>query len=93
MSMQTFLVELMLPPSASCVVLFPFFNSKVGLWKTINAAISCQILPRLRRDILTSGVDNVHPHSAVVTQKLLKQFKWDVSDHPAHSPDFISFLN
>ncbi|GBN45803.1 hypothetical protein AVEN_77494-1 [Araneus ventricosus] len=49
----------------------------------------------LRRAIPTSGVilihDNVHPHSAVVTQQLLEQFKWDVSDHPAYSPDFHLF--
>ncbi|GBN17753.1 hypothetical protein AVEN_236958-1 [Araneus ventricosus] len=31
--------------------------------------------------------DNAHLHSAVVTQQLLEQFKWDMSDHPAYSPD------
>ncbi|GBN87413.1 hypothetical protein AVEN_207193-1 [Araneus ventricosus] len=25
-------------------------------------------------------------HSAIVTQQLLEQHKWDVSDHPAYSP-------
>ncbi|GBM19690.1 hypothetical protein AVEN_199858-1 [Araneus ventricosus] len=44
--------------------------------------ISCisQTLRRLRKFILTSGVvlihDNARPHSAVVTQQLLEQFKW-----------------
>ncbi|GBN47342.1 hypothetical protein AVEN_187791-1 [Araneus ventricosus] len=28
--------------------------------------------------------------SAVVTQQLLEQFKWDVSDLPAYSPDFAT---
>ncbi|GBN38902.1 hypothetical protein AVEN_116563-1 [Araneus ventricosus] len=46
------------------------------------------------KSILTSGVvllhDNIRPHSAVVTQQLLKQFKWDVSDHPAYSPDLAA---
>ncbi|GBM87033.1 hypothetical protein AVEN_139998-1, partial [Araneus ventricosus] len=50
------------------------------------------ILRRLRTAILTSGValahDNDHPHSVVVTQQLLEQFEWDVSDHPVYSPDF-----
>ncbi|GBL74692.1 hypothetical protein AVEN_243576-1 [Araneus ventricosus] len=31
-----------------------------------------------------------HPHSVVVTQQLLEQFKWDVSDHPAYSPDIAT---
>ncbi|GBM04748.1 hypothetical protein AVEN_20193-1 [Araneus ventricosus] len=79
----------MLPPSASCVVLFSFFKQKVGLWKKINAAVSCQTLRRLRRAILTSGVvlihDNARPHSAVVTQQLLEKFRWDVSEYPAYS--------
>ncbi|GBM07016.1 hypothetical protein AVEN_63462-1 [Araneus ventricosus] len=48
------------------------------------------ILRRLRRVILTPGVvlihDNTRPHSAVVTQQLLEQVKWDASDHPAYSP-------
>ncbi|GBN54993.1 hypothetical protein AVEN_215495-1 [Araneus ventricosus] len=84
----------MLPPSASCVVLFAFFKQKVGLWKTINAAVSCQTLRRLRRAILISGVvlihDNALPHNIVVTQQLLEQFKRDVSDHPAYGPDLAT---
>ncbi|GBM13403.1 hypothetical protein AVEN_54412-1 [Araneus ventricosus] len=65
---------------------------KVGLWKTVNAAVSCQTLRKLRRAIVTSGVvpihNNTRPHNAVVTQQLLEQFKWDMSDHPACSPRF-----
>ncbi|GBM69954.1 hypothetical protein AVEN_210605-1 [Araneus ventricosus] len=68
-----------------------FFTQKVGLWKTIDAAVSCQTLRQLRRALLTSGVvlihDSTRPHSAVVTQQLLEQFKRFVSDHPAYSPD------
>ncbi|GBM81588.1 hypothetical protein AVEN_82172-1 [Araneus ventricosus] len=67
---------------------------KVGLGKTINAAVSCQTLRRLRRVILTSGVviidDNARPPNAVVTQQLLKQFKWDVSDHSAYNPELAT---
>ncbi|GBL84764.1 hypothetical protein AVEN_93807-1 [Araneus ventricosus] len=83
----------MLPPSASCVVLLTFFKQKEG-WKTINAAISCQTLRRLRRAILTSGLvlihDNARPHDAAVTQYLLDQFKWDVSDYPMHRSDLAT---
>ncbi|GBL80980.1 hypothetical protein AVEN_83073-1 [Araneus ventricosus] len=52
-------------------------------WKTMNAAVSCQTLRRLRRghsDFWSCLIhDNAHPHSAAVTQQLLEQFKWDVS--------------
>ncbi|GBO15289.1 hypothetical protein AVEN_93640-1 [Araneus ventricosus] len=34
--------------------------------------------------------DNARPHGAVVTQQLLEQFKCDISDHPAHSPDLAT---
>ncbi|XP_039291117.1 WD repeat-containing protein 13-like [Nilaparvata lugens] len=44
-----------------------------------------------RRGMLTSGVvlihDNARPPSAAVTKRLLDEFKWDVFDHPAYSPD------
>ncbi|GBL86554.1 hypothetical protein AVEN_194811-1 [Araneus ventricosus] len=66
----------------------------IDLWKTINAAVSCQTLRQVRRTILTSGVvlirDNINPHSTVVTQQLLQQFKWDVSDHPGYSPNLAT---
>ncbi|GBL96769.1 hypothetical protein AVEN_118916-1 [Araneus ventricosus] len=86
--------KLMLPPSASCVMLFAFFKHKVGLWKTNNAVVSCQTLRGLRKTILTSKVvlmhDNARPHNAVVTQQLLGQLKWEVSDHPVYSPDLAT---
>ncbi len=31
--------------------------------------------------------DNAHPHSARITQELLKTFKWAIFEHPPHSPD------
>ncbi|GBL97921.1 hypothetical protein AVEN_242206-1 [Araneus ventricosus] len=81
----------MLPPSANCIVLFAFFRQKAGLWKTIDAAVSYQNLRRLRRVLMISGIIFIHSndrlHSAVVTQQLLKQFKWDVSVRPAYNPD------
>ncbi|GBL80764.1 hypothetical protein AVEN_26209-1 [Araneus ventricosus] len=56
--------------------------------------LSCQILRRLRKAILTSGVvfirDNARPHNAVVTQKFLEQIKCDIFDHPAYSPDLVT---
>jgi len=65
---------------------------------TINAAVYCDTLRRLRRAIqnkrrglLTSGIvllhDNARPHSAGLTKNLLRQFHWDVFDHPPYSPD------
>ncbi|GBN97587.1 hypothetical protein AVEN_4294-1 [Araneus ventricosus] len=84
----------MLPASASCIVLFAFFKQKVHSWKTINAAFPSQTLRRLRRSVLTSGVvlihNNARPHYAFVTQKLLEQFRWEVSDHPSYSPDLAT---
>ncbi|GBM48991.1 hypothetical protein AVEN_55203-1 [Araneus ventricosus] len=34
--------------------------------------------------------DNAHPHNVAVTQQLLEQFKSDVSDYPAFSPDLAT---
>ncbi|GBL85510.1 hypothetical protein AVEN_34672-1 [Araneus ventricosus] len=68
-------------------------QTKAEGWFVENdqCSFSCQTLRRLRGVIPTSGVvliqNNVRPHNAVVTQQLLEQFKWDLSDHPAHSPD------
>ncbi|GBN67951.1 hypothetical protein AVEN_53103-1 [Araneus ventricosus] len=60
----------------------------------VNTAVSCQTLRRLRRAILTSRVvlirENTRSHNAIVTQQLLEQFKWGVSDHPAYSPDLAT---
>ncbi|GBM29253.1 hypothetical protein AVEN_155211-1 [Araneus ventricosus] len=75
-------------------MLLASFKQNIGLWKTINATVSYQTLRRLRRPILTSGVVLIHgkasPHNAVVTEQLLERFKWDVSDHPAYSPDLAT---
>ncbi|GBN47147.1 hypothetical protein AVEN_91086-1 [Araneus ventricosus] len=62
-------------------------------WVVENDQCSCLMsnFTRLQTAILTSGDvlihDNTRHHSAVVTQHLLGQFKWDVSDHPAYSLD------
>ncbi|GFV13250.1 histone-lysine N-methyltransferase SETMAR [Trichonephila clavipes] len=69
------------------------------LGTTIKAAAYFNSLKRLRRTIqnkrrgmLTNGVrllhDNARPHTAlVITKALLKQFKWEVLDHPPYSLD------
>lgn len=65
---------------------------------TINSAAYCATLKRLRKALkdrrpgkLTRKIvlihDNATPHSARVTQDLLKKFKWDVWEHPPYSPD------
>ncbi|GBN59377.1 hypothetical protein AVEN_195847-1 [Araneus ventricosus] len=67
-------------PAKCELVIFSSFKQKVYYYQ-----YSCflQVFTRLRRVILTSGDvlihDNAHPHSAVVTQQLLNQFKLDVS--------------
>ncbi|GFW42515.1 histone-lysine N-methyltransferase SETMAR [Trichonephila clavipes] len=57
---------------------------------TINAAALCNVLNK-RRGMLTNGVRLLHdiarPHTALVTKALLKQFKWEVLDHPPYSTD------
>ncbi|GFV65531.1 histone-lysine N-methyltransferase SETMAR [Trichonephila clavipes] len=66
--------------------------------QTINAAVYCETLGKLRRAIqnkrrgfLSKGVvfllDNARPHTANVTKTLLRGFDWDVFDHPPYSPD------
>lgn len=65
---------------------------------TITSDVYCETLKKLKRAIqnkrrgkLSCGVvlfhDNARPHSARKTQEILKQFKWDVFDHPPYSPD------
>ncbi|GBM24301.1 hypothetical protein AVEN_158863-1 [Araneus ventricosus] len=83
----------MLPPSASCIVLFVFSSRRrLVLWKTINAAVSCHTLRR--RIILTSRVvlnnKNPRPHNCVVAQLLLELFKWGVSDRPVYRRDLAT---
>ncbi|GBM42150.1 hypothetical protein AVEN_99066-1 [Araneus ventricosus] len=60
----------------------------------INAVVSCQNLRGLLRAIQTSGIaliqDNTRPHNAFITEKLPEQFKWNMSDHPAYSPDLAT---
>ncbi|GFV84432.1 histone-lysine N-methyltransferase SETMAR [Trichonephila clavipes] len=66
--------------------------------QTINAAVYCETLRKLRRAIqnkhrgfLSKGVvflhDNARPHTANVTKTLLRGFGWDVFDHPPYSAD------
>ncbi|GBN75282.1 hypothetical protein AVEN_141478-1 [Araneus ventricosus] len=65
-------------------------------WFVENDQCSCFLsdFTRMRRALPTSGDvlirDNTRPHSAVVTQQVLAQFKWEASDHPAYSPDLAT---
>ncbi|GBN11875.1 hypothetical protein AVEN_264558-1 [Araneus ventricosus] len=81
----------MLPPSASCVVLS---LSRRLVCENDQCSCFCQPLRRLRRSIQTSGVvlicESARPHSAVVTQQLLEQFKLDGSVCSAYSPDLAT---
>jgi hypothetical protein len=46
-----------------------------------------------RRGRLSEGIlllhNNAYPHTVVHTFKTLRNLKWDVMEHPAHSPDAI----
>ncbi|GFV04302.1 histone-lysine N-methyltransferase SETMAR [Trichonephila clavipes] len=65
--------------------------------QTINAAVYCETLRKLRwaiqnkrRGFLSKGVFlhyNAQPHTANVTKTLLREFGWDVFEHPPYSPD------
>lgn len=67
--------------------------------RTITANVYCQQLDRLmcalvsKRPALVNrkGVillhDNARPHTALATQKKIKEFGWEVIDHPPYSPD------
>jgi histone-lysine N-methyltransferase SETMAR len=65
---------------------------------TINAESYCATLRRLRyaiqnrwRGLLSSGVmllhDNARPYVAARTQAMLREFGWEVFEHPAYSQD------
>lgn len=50
-----------------------------------------KVIQNNRRGMLSSGIvlihDNTQPHTAVVPQKLLRQFRWEVFNYPAYSPN------
>jgi len=60
---------------------------------TINSAVYCEMLKKLRRAIQTKRCgmlsatilllhNNARPHSAAETQDLITSFKWEQMDHP-----------
>jgi len=60
---------------------------------TINSAVYCETLKKLRRAIqnkmrgmLSATIlllhDNARPHSAAQTQNLITAFNWEQMDHP-----------
>ena len=68
------------------------------LGTTINSAVYCETLKKLRRAIqnkrhgmLSATIlllhDNGRPHSAAQTQDLITSFRWEQIDHPPYSPD------
>ncbi|GBM83215.1 hypothetical protein AVEN_58295-1 [Araneus ventricosus] len=63
-------------------------------WFMGNEQCSCSLLDLTMTVKSHSGVvlihDNARPHSIVITQKLLEQFKLDVSDDPSYSPDLAT---
>ena len=66
--------------------------------ENVNAVSYCTTLQELRQanyrkrpGLLTKGVilldDHACPHTAKVTQELLRTFHWDRLEHPPYSPD------
>jgi len=76
-----------------------FLNARnVPQGTTINSAVYCETLKKLRRAIqnkrrgtLSATIlllhNNAWPHSAAQTQDLITSFKWEQMDHPPYSPD------
>ncbi|KFM58915.1 Histone-lysine N-methyltransferase SETMAR, partial [Stegodyphus mimosarum] len=73
-------------------------NELLPRGETINAARYCETLTKLRRAIqnkrrgmLSKGIvllhDNARPHTAGVTQSLIRHFHREQLDHPPYSPD------
>jgi len=65
---------------------------------TITADVYCEMLTKLRRAIqnrrrgkLSSGIvllhDNARPHTAARTKEKIRDFGWELFDHPPYSPD------
>ena len=65
---------------------------------TINSAVYCETLKKLRRAIQNKrrGMlgatilllhDNTRPYSGAQTQDLITSFRWEQMDHPPYSPD------
>ncbi|GBN96995.1 hypothetical protein AVEN_58283-1 [Araneus ventricosus] len=63
-------------------------------WFMENERCSCFLLDLIMTSKSHSGVvlihDNARPHSVVITQQLMEQFKLDVSYDPAYSPDLAT---
>jgi histone-lysine N-methyltransferase SETMAR len=64
----------------------------------MNAAYYCQLLDDMkaayktkrRRQPIRNVIllhDNARPHTAVLTQDKLKEFHWEILEHPPYSPD------
>ncbi|GBL95701.1 hypothetical protein AVEN_659-1 [Araneus ventricosus] len=64
-------------------------------WFVKNDQCSCflsdfKTTAKSHSDFWSCSHDNSRPHSAAATKQLLEQFKWDMSDHPAYSPDLAT---
>jgi hypothetical protein len=54
----------------------------------LKPAIRCKRRRRLSEGVLLLH-DNAHPHTAACTLETLRKLKWEVMEHPAHSPDLV----
>jgi histone-lysine N-methyltransferase SETMAR len=77
----------------------PILETYLERGTTVTSATYCDMLQRglkpairsKRRGGLSEGVllfhDNARPHTAARTLETLRKLKWEVMEHPAHSPD------
>jgi hypothetical protein len=61
----------------------------VTLQKGLKPAIRCKRKGRLSEGILLLH-NNVRPNTVAHTLETLRKLKWEVMEHPAHSPNLVS---
>jgi hypothetical protein len=58
------------------------------LQRGLKPAIRSKRIGKLSVGILLLH-NNAHPHTLACTLETLWKLKWEVMEHPAHSPDFV----
>jgi hypothetical protein len=79
----------------------PILETYLECGTTVTSATYCDMLQRglkpavrsKRRWRLSEGIlllhNSAHPHTVAHMLETLRKLKWEVMEHPAHSPDFV----
>jgi hypothetical protein len=79
----------------------PILETYLEHGTTVTNATYCDMLQRVlkpairsrRRERLSEGVfllhDSAHPHTVARKLETIRKLKWQVMEHPAHSPDLV----